>query len=115
MAVLVVSYAAFDAIYVHSQRDCPLGMIFERSGSDVLQSRAFPPMVECRYEYLTGDNGTAIGPPETVTYDALTSLVFAVVSVAIASAVVVGTSRLDRRYATDEAEMRERAWRSAQQ
>mgnify|MGYP001242790364 CR=1 FL=1 len=46
--------------------DCNLRMEFERTSSDVLEQRAFPPRQVCRYLYESGVDGEAIYPPEVV-------------------------------------------------
>jgi hypothetical protein len=78
VALLAFAYAAVDTLWVVSNRDCPLGMEFERSGSDVLEHRPVPPKVVCKYEYATGDNGSTLYPPETITFDTLPSWAVAV-------------------------------------
>lgn len=66
-----------DTLLVMSYSDCPLGMEFERSGSEVLEHRPVPPKVVCRYHFADGVSGRLLYPPETVTYDTLTAWVVA--------------------------------------
>jgi hypothetical protein len=77
ITLLALANTAIDTLWAVSKSDCPLGMELEQSGSQVLEHRPIPPKVVCKYEYDTGDNGAAIGPPQTVTYDSLPSWVAA--------------------------------------
>lgn len=89
VAVGAVAFAAVDWSWVNSQRRCPLGLEFERSGAEVLYARDIPPKVTCRYDYMEGDR--ALHPPQTVTYDALPVLAGAGALVAIAGSVFAVT------------------------
>ncbi len=85
VTLLAVAFAFIDTLWVMSQRDCPLGMEFERSRSEVLEHRSVPPKVGCRYHFANGVNGQPLYPPETVTYDTFTAWVVASVLLVVAT------------------------------
>ena len=95
VAIVAILYAVVDSVWVSTHRDCPLGMEFERTSSQVVENRTFPPRVVCRYEYLSGADGTELFPPETKTFDAAGSWVAAFTLAAVA-VVVFAVSRRSR-------------------
>ena len=62
---------------------CALGMEFERTSSEVIEHRSFPPREVCRYNYDSGVGGAPIYPPSVEEEDATPALLVTVISAAV--------------------------------
>ncbi len=65
--IVGIAVAIANWMFVARFSDCPLGLEFERSESELVEQRAAPPRVTCRYYYR--EDGRELFPPEPVTPD----------------------------------------------
>lgn len=68
LALVTLGIGGFMIMDTGAKRDCPLGLEFERTESQVVEHRSFPPRTTCRYLYRNGDSDRS--PTRVVTYDA---------------------------------------------
>ena len=98
LLLLVVVLAASTVVTLfawhEASDDCSLGLEFERTSSELLEHRGFPPREVCRFRYDSGVEGAPIHPPEVEETDAAPALL---VTMFLAVVLVVYAGWLLRR------------------